>query len=104
MSREKWSRDEAIVAFNLYCKLSFKVKESHPEVIDLAKLIGRTPGAVKRKILNFLSLDTKLQAGGVLGFEHIAKIDSQIWDEFNENRAKLADESERLLRRFKKGK
>ena len=43
---EKWSREEHILAFNLYCKIPFGSIHMHnPRVIELAWLLGRTLGA-----------------------------------------------------------
>lgn len=47
MARNLWSRDEMILALNLYLKIPFgKMHKTNPEVIRVAKLIGRTPDAV----------------------------------------------------------
>jgi hypothetical protein len=40
-----WTRAETILAFNLYCKIPFgRIDQRNPEIIALAKRIGRTPG------------------------------------------------------------
>lgn len=37
-----WSREELILAMNLYCKLEFgRIHRNNPKVIELAKLIER---------------------------------------------------------------
>ena len=42
-----WTRDELILAINLYCKLSFgRLHRLNPEVINLSNLINRTPSSV----------------------------------------------------------
>ena len=42
----KWTREELIMALNVYCKIPFKdVKESHPIIQKYAPLIGRSPVA-----------------------------------------------------------
>ena len=44
----KWTREELIMALNVYCKIPFKdVKESHPIIQKYAPLIGRSPVALK---------------------------------------------------------
>lgn len=41
MARNLWSRDEMILALNLYLKMPFgKMHKTNPEVIRVAKLIG----------------------------------------------------------------
>lgn len=55
---KNWLRDELIVAFNLYCRIPFgKIHKANPDIIILAKNIGRTPSAVAMKMVNFASLD-----------------------------------------------
>ena len=45
-----WTRDQLIMALNVYCKIPFKdVKEWHPIIQKYAPLIGRTPVALKMK-------------------------------------------------------
>jgi len=103
--RRLWSREETIVAFNLYCKIPFdKVNKFHPEVIKLANLIGRSPSAVGMKIGNIGRLDPELQKAGVVGLRNGAQEEREVWEEFNGNWDALAYESERLLRAFKKEK
>ena len=44
---EKWSREETILAYELYCRTPFsKISQTNPEIIKLAELLGRTPGSV----------------------------------------------------------
>ncbi|MEC7264717.1 MAG: HNH endonuclease, partial [Bacteroidota bacterium] len=41
-----WTRNELILAINLYCKLPFgRLHKTNPEVIHLANLINRTPSS-----------------------------------------------------------
>lgn len=91
-----------ILAFNLYCKLGFtKIRYTHPKVVELSKLIDRTPSAVALKLVNFARLDPELQKRGVKGMGHGSKEEETIWEEFNSNWAKLAYESELLLSQYK---
>src|SRR5271155_4885876 len=58
MPRRDWTREELIVAFNLYCKIPFgRIHIRNPLIIELAKAIGRTPSAVSWKLANFARLD-----------------------------------------------
>jgi putative restriction endonuclease len=99
MTRTNWSREELIVAFNLYCKMQFGQYHSrHPRVIQLAKIIGRTPGAVAMKLCNFASFDPTHQRRGIKGLSNAGKADQATWDEFNGNWTDLAAESERAYR------
>ncbi len=96
--RVPWTREELIVAFNLYCKIPFgRIHIRNPQIISLAKLLRRTPSAVSWKLANFARLDPTLQTRGIKGAAHGAKSDEEIWREFSNNWEQLAYESERLL-------
>lgn len=93
-----WTRDELIIAFNLYCKIPFgKIDQSNPVVIALADVLGRTPGSLAWKLANFARLDPTLQERGIKGASHGSKGEVEVWEEFNDNWDTLAFESERLL-------
>jgi putative restriction endonuclease len=96
-----WTRDEHILAFNLYCKVPFGRQHSRaPEVIEHARLLGRSAGSVALKLNNFSRLDPELQARGIKGMAHGAKGELEVWRDFEDNPESLAFESERLLARF----
>jgi putative restriction endonuclease len=93
-----WTREEHILAFNLYCKIPFGSIHMHnPRVIQLARLLGRSVGSVSLKLSNFARLDPALQARGIRGMRHGAKGEKEIWHEFADRPETLAFESERLL-------
>lgn len=103
MIRKPWSREESIIVFNLYCKIPFsKIYYKHPDIIELARLLGRTPSAVALKLVNYARLDPDLQKRNISGMKHGSKRDEEIWNEFYGNPEALAYESEVLLARFKK--
>ena len=98
MPRRDWTRDELIVAFNLYCKIPFgRIHIRNPLVIELAKAVGRTPSAVSWKLANFARLDPALQKRNIAGATHGARAEVEIWNEFSNDWDRLAFESERLL-------
>ncbi len=95
---ENWSREEHILAFNLYCKIPYGTMHGrNPRVIELARLLGRSVGSIGRKLSNFARLDPALRARGVRGLVHGAKGEEEVWDEFADQPEALAYESERLL-------
>ncbi|SHJ60727.1 putative restriction endonuclease [Tangfeifania diversioriginum] len=99
--RKNWSEKELIAAFNLYCKISFgSIHHRNPKVIELAKLINRSPNAMALKLSNFASFDPELQARGIRGLKNASKKDAEIFDRFYENREDLAFESEIILANF----
>lgn len=101
MPRHDWTREELIVAFNLYCKIPFgRIHIRNPLVIELAKAIGRTPSAVSWKLANFARLDPALKKRKISGATHGARAEIEIWNEFNDDWEKLSFESERLLQKM----
>ncbi|MBI1781578.1 MAG: HNH endonuclease [Sphingobacteriales bacterium] len=98
-----WTRDELILAINLYCKLPFgKLHSRNPEIVSLARLINRSPNSVALKLVNFSSLDPSLQARGIKGMGNASKLDAEIWTEFYNNWDIALIESEKLLAKSKK--
>ena len=93
-----WTREQLIMALNVYCKIPFKdVRESHPIIQKYAPLIGRTTTALKMKVGNFGRFDPVLRARGIVGLSNGSKADEVIWNEFWGDSEKLAYESERLF-------
>lgn len=75
--REKWSREETILSFDLYCRMPFsKIGKSNKDIIELANLLGRTPSSVGLKMANLAHFDTELQAREVSGISHGSKLDA----------------------------
>lgn len=103
MPRQNWTKEELILAFNLYLKIPFgKFHHANADVIYLAKLIGRTPSAVAMRLSNFASVDPFHQKRGIVGLRGgIAQV-QPIWDEFNKNREDLIFESEKILAEIQK--
>lgn len=96
--RNNWTRDEHIIAFNLYCQIPFgTIHTSNPKVIELARLLGRSVGSVSRKLANFARLDPILRDRGIHGLTHGAKGEEEIWREFAAHPEELAFESQRLV-------
>jgi putative restriction endonuclease len=86
MENKNWSKDELIVAFNLYCKTPFtKINATNKGVVELAGEIGRSPSAVALKLANFARLDPELQKRNISGMTHGSKVEAEIWQEFNNN-------------------
>ena len=81
---DKWSKEETVLALALYCKIPFaKINKNHPQVIELSKLIGRTPAAVSMKMGNFGRFDEELAKRGISGLSHGSALDKEVWDEFH---------------------
>lgn len=101
MTTTRWTKEQLKLAFHLYCQLPFgKLDMRTPEVIKLAGLIGRTPGAVAMKLSNFASLDPAITSTGRKGLDGASNLDREIWDEFHADWEALAVESEMLRRKL----
>ena len=101
MKRRNWTREELILAFNLYCKITFgRIHSGNPKVIELSNIIERSSNAVALKLSNFASFDPHLKSRGIKGMRNAGKKDKEIWDEFTNNWEDLIFESEKLLAKF----
>jgi len=99
--RKRWTREETILAFNLYCKLPFtKISKNNIEIIELSNLIGRTPSSVAFKLANLASFDPELQKRKISGLTHTSKLDSEIWVQFSNNLEELAYQTQIILSKF----
>lgn len=99
--RRLWTRDEMILAFNLYLKIPFgKINKNNPKIIELANLIGRTNNSIALRLVNYASCDPILQSRGVVGMTAGRKLCKPYWDEFFNNREALLFESERILAEY----
>lgn len=88
--RKNWTREETILAFELYCRTAFgKIHAGNPEIIDLANLINRTPAAVAYKMFNLAAHDPELQARSIKGLTHGSKMDAIVFNEFYQNLEEL---------------
>ena len=79
--RKLWTREELILAFNLYFKITFgKTHASNPKVIKLANLIGRTPSSIVMRLGNFASIDPYHQQRGIVGLKNGMNQVQPIWN------------------------
>lgn len=97
-SRNLWTKEELIIAFNLYLKTPFaRISSRNKDVIYLANLVGRTPNSIALRLVNFASVDPALKARGIKGMIGGIKIVQPIWDEFFNNQEELVFRSEQIL-------
>ena len=81
--RRSWTREEVLKALSLYCVLPFgRFHRSNPDVIAMAKEIGRTPGSVALKLCNLASLDPHERARGISGMTNASRLDREVWAQF----------------------
>ncbi|OIQ19281.1 MAG: restriction endonuclease [Flavobacterium sp. MedPE-SWcel] len=98
MAKKLWTREEMILALNLYQKIEFgKTHKNNPEIIKLANVLGRTPSAVGMRLGNFASIDPVHRDRGINGLKNSGGNVKSIWDEFFNDKESLIFESEKIL-------
>lgn len=86
-----WTRKQLLLAFNLYCRMPFgKMHSRNPEIIEYAKLIGRTPAALAMKLTNIASLDPAITSTGRKGLQGASLTDREMWQEMQSNWGQFA--------------
>ena len=97
--RKPWSRDELIVALNLYHKLSFgQMHHRQPAIVALAEKLGRGSNSLSMKLCNFASLDPALKMRGIKGLSGASALDREVWSDFHGNLTEAAPASEVAFR------
>lgn len=93
-----WAREELLLALNLYYKIPFgQFHQRNPKVIELARLIGRTPGSVAMQLGSFASLDPYHQGRGVKGLNPPGKLAQGLWEDAQHDWDNVILESEEIL-------
>jgi putative restriction endonuclease len=94
-TRSGWTRQQLLVAFNLYCRMPFgKMHSRNPDVIKYADLIGRTPSALAMKLTNIASLDPAVTSTGRKGLEGASATDKAMWEEMQADWGRFAIEAQ----------
>lgn len=96
---KRWTREETVVAYALYCVIPFsRVGNSNQTIIKAAKVIGRSPTSLKMKICNLAALDPDFLASGRTGlWGGVTKLDRQVYAEFCNDWQRLSELAEELL-------
>lgn len=98
---KRWTRDELLVALNLYHKLTFgQLHARQPAVVELAKRLDRGANSVAMKLVNLASLDPALKLRGIKGLEGASALDKSVWKEFHADLNETVPASEEALRRL----
>ncbi|EAQ50869.1 HNH endonuclease [Leeuwenhoekiella blandensis] len=102
MGRRLWTREEFMLVMNLYTKIRYgQFNNRNSEVIKLAELIGKTPGAVAYKLVHLSSQDPYHQNRGIKGLANPGKNAIEIYKEFQDNWDEMLYQSEVLLAKYK---
>lgn len=97
-----WTRDQLILAFELYCRVPFgKITTRNPRIQELAAALQRTPASVTRKLGNFGAFDPVLAARNVSGLTHASRLDREIWNEFHDDWNRLVEKAHALRTRLR---
>ena len=87
----KWTHDETVIALGLYFQIPFgKINQTTPEVVRVARLMGREPASLSMKMGNIGRFDPTLARRGVSGLVNGAKMEEQVWNEYAGRRDELA--------------
>ncbi len=97
----RWTRDELLIALNLYHKLTFgQLHARQPTIVALADKLERGANSVAMKLCNFASLDPALKLRGIKGLEGASALDRTVWNEFHGNLNEAVPVSEEALRKL----
>jgi transcriptional regulator with XRE-family HTH domain len=100
MENTNWTREQALACFHLYGRLPFgRLHSRNADIVALARAIGRTPGAVAKKLVNFASLDPAQQARGIKGLANTSNLDKKLWEEFAQSPDEIRQQSQRAYKR-----
>jgi len=98
-SRKRWTRDELLVALNLYHKLTFgQLHARQPVIMALAEKLERGGNSVAMKLCNFASLDPVLKLRGIKGLAGASALDRAVWAEFHADLNEAVPATEGALR------
>ncbi len=97
----RWTRDELLVALNLYHKLTFgQLHARQPAIAALSEKLERGSNGLAMKLCNFASLDPALKVRGIKGLEGASALDRTVWNEFHSNLNETVPVSEAALRKL----
>lgn len=98
MAGKNWSLEETTMAFVLYFQLEPGKIDARTKAIQrLGDAIGRTAGAVVMKIGNISAHDQNRINQGRTGLKHGSKLDSEIWEIYQQRGDELLTEGIELL-------
>ena len=97
--RSAWTREQLLVAFDLYCRLPFgRLHSRNPEIVEVANAIGRTPSALAMKLVNIASLDPAITSTGRRGLNRASSNDRAMWEEMQSDWERFAVECQSAVR------
>jgi len=100
-TRKNWTRDEILIALNIYHKLTFgQLHARQPVIVNLAEKMGRGANSLAMKLCNLASLDPVLKLRGIQGLPGASALDRAVWNEFHSDLNEAVPASEEALRQL----
>ena len=97
--RSAWTREQLLVAFDLYCRLPFgRLHSRNLEIVEVANAIGRTPSALAMKLGNIASLDPAITSSGRRGLSKASRNDRAMWEEMQSDWERFAVECQAAVK------
>jgi len=98
---KRWTRDELLLALNLYHKLTFgQLHARQPAIIATAQRMRRSANSLAMKLSNLASCDPTLKLRGIKGLPGASNLDREVWSEFHDNLNEAAPASEEAVRQL----
>jgi len=96
---KRWTRDELLIALNLYHKLTFgQMDGRQPAIVTVAAKMGRGANSLAMKLCNLASLDPALRLRGIKGLLGASRLDQVMWNEFHADLNETVPRSEIAFR------
>ena len=100
-SRTLWTKEELLIALNLYHKLAFgQMHARQPLIVEVAQRMGRSANSLAMKLVNLASLDPVLKLRGIRGLSGASRLDQETWTAFHDQIHEMAATSEEALRKL----
>lgn len=100
-TRRLWERKELILALSVYFQLPFgRLNRSTPEVMELARLLGRTSNSAALRLVNFAACDPYIINSGRTGMPAGIPVCKPIWDEYANDKERLFFEAQQIKAEF----
>ena len=93
-----WTREREILTLDLYFKGGrLRLPANHPEVVELARIIGIDASTINARMGNFVACDSE---NPNKGFSNVAKKTRAIWDKFAHDEPRLRQAANEIRRKY----
>ena len=100
----RWTRQQLLVAFTLYCRLPFgRLHHRNPEIVRYASLLGQSPSALAMKLTNIASLDPEITSSGRSGLKAASSADRAMWEEMHGDWEAFAVDAKKAMAELEDG-